>query len=42
MRGDGLPQFLVVEPRQEAEEQRAVHARGAALVRAYVLAATLK
>ena len=32
VRGDGLPQFLVVEPRQVAEEQRAVDAGGTGVV----------
>jgi hypothetical protein len=32
VRGDGLPQFLMVESRQEAEEQGAVHAGGAGII----------
>ena len=32
VRGDGLPQFLVVEPRQVAEEQRAVDAGGTGVI----------
>ena len=32
VRGDGLPQFLVMEPRQVAEEQRAIDAGGTGVV----------
>jgi hypothetical protein len=32
VRGDGLSQFLVVEPRQETEEQGAVHPGGAGII----------
>jgi hypothetical protein len=32
VRGDGLPQFLVVQPRQEAEKQAAVHPGGTGII----------